>query len=351
MSTTNSEQALGTQLAATSSPRILAQATTAGDGLPAGLSEEDLTLDGARGAEPAAGAPPAADPGGSSLVESPTWNDFVAGWDQGIYQDPILCGMLAGFALGLLGVFVVLRRAVFVTAAVSQAAGLGVALAFYSAIHLGVSVPPVVGALVLSLLVAGLLAVPVGKWRLPRESWLGFAFIACSAGAVLVGDRIAQEAHDISAILFGTAVLVRKSDLYLVAAAGAVTAAVTLVGHRGFVFSGFDPHGARVQRLPVRTLELTLWAMVAVLISITTRALGALPVFAFAVLPAMAALALAQRLRWVLLVASAIGGVAGGLGYLLAFFAELPVGASQAALCAGVLVVALLLARLRRGLG
>ena len=47
--------------------------------------------------------------------EQPTWHDFVDNWS--LYRDPVLCGVTAGAVLGVLGVFVVLRRAVFVTAA------------------------------------------------------------------------------------------------------------------------------------------------------------------------------------------------------------------------------------------
>ena len=279
---------------------------------------------------------------------APSWSDFTAGWHQGIYQDPILCGAWAGLTLGMLGVFIVLRRAVFVTAAISQSAGLGVALAFYCAIHLGFAVPPVAGALALALLAAGALALPVEKWQLPRESLLGFAFVAASAGAILVGDRISQESHDISAILFGTAVLVRELDLILVGVVGLAVVLATIVAYRGLVFVGFDRVGAEVHGLPVRRLELLFWILLAVQVSVTTRAIGALPVFAFAVLPAMAALALVERLRWALVIAAAIGTAAGALGYLLAFFGELPVGASQATVCVLALVVALAATRLRR---
>jgi zinc transport system permease protein len=98
----------------------------------------------------------------------PSWADFVSGWELGIYRDPVLCGVAAGGVLGLLGVFVVLRRAVFVTAAVSQAAGLGVALSFYLAIHHGLELPPFVGALALALVATTALALPARRLHLPN---------------------------------------------------------------------------------------------------------------------------------------------------------------------------------------
>lgn len=283
-------------------------------------------------------------------ANGPTWAELVEGIELGLYGAPILCGVIAGLALGYLGVFVVLRRMVFITAAVSQAAGLGVALSFFAGIHLGLDVPPVVGALVLALAVTGVLTIPAARLRLSRESLLGLAYLACWAGAVLVGDRIVQESHDIASILFGTAVLVRDLDLHLVTGAAALVLAVMLVAHRGFTFAAFDPESARVQGLPVRALDFVSWVLVAITVSVATRALGVLPVFAFAVLPAMAALTMVDRLRWVLALAASFGALSGGAGYLFAFFMELPVGASQAFVALLVFLLAALV-RVARGRG
>src|SRR3954469_18082157 len=86
----------------------------------------------------------------------PGWHDFASSW--ALYRDPIVCGVVAGAVLGVLGVFVVLRRAVFVTSAVSQSAALGVALAFLFGIYLGFTPPPVLCAFVLALASTGVLA-------------------------------------------------------------------------------------------------------------------------------------------------------------------------------------------------
>lgn len=280
---------------------------------------------------------------------APGWGEFVTGWELGIYRDPVLAGATVGLVLGVLGVFIVLRRAVFVTAAVSQASGLGVALAFYAASHLGWQVPAGLSALAMAALTAGWLALRAPGTRLPRESWLGFAYLGCSAAAVLVGDRITQEAHDIAAILFGTAVLVRRSDLWLIVIVGAFVLGTLRLGVRGLVFAGFDPDGARVQRLPVRAIELSFWMLVALMVSISTRALGALPVFAFAVLPAMGALAVTRNLTATVTVAALSGAAAGALGYLFAFFFEFPVGASQALVAVAVGGTLLVASRWRSG--
>jgi zinc transport system permease protein len=274
------------------------------------------------------------------------WADFIDGFE--LFRDPILCGVLAGLVLGYLGVFVVLRRMVFVTATISQSAGLGVALAFFAEIHLGFAVDPAIGAVILSLAATLIFALPSERLKLSRESILGAAYVASGAFAIIIGDKIAQEAHDIAAILFGTAVLVRSLDLYLVAAAGAVITAIHLLWHRGFIFASFDPDGARVQGLPVRFLDTVMWTLLALEVSFATRALGVLPVFAFAVLPAMSALLFAVRPGRTMLLAAFFGAISGGAGYLGAYFFALPVGAAQAATATLLFMLMLGLSRIRR---
>src|SRR6218665_2385090 len=104
-------------------------------------------------------------------VEAPTWAQF---WDAyELFQDPILCALIAGGVLGFLGVYVVLRRMVFVSAAVTQSAGLGVALAFFAEIHLGVHVDPTAGAVGLALVATLVLMLDPSRLRLPRGGGRG----------------------------------------------------------------------------------------------------------------------------------------------------------------------------------
>jgi zinc transport system permease protein len=277
------------------------------------------------------------------LHETPvvTWRAFLGAWE--LFRDPLLCALVAGAVLGFLGVFVVLRRMVFVSAGVTQSAGLGVALAFYVDIHLGLHLDPLFGAAALSLLATLALSVDSGILRLPRESVLGLVFALSGGGAVLLGDRISQEAHDIESILFGSAVLVRPLDLAIVLIAGGLILAVHLWWLRGLVFASFDPDAARVQGLPVALLDRTLFVSIGVMVGVSARALGSLPVFAFSVLPAAAALLLGFRLPWALALATFLGALAGVGGYLFAFFYQFPVGGSQTVAASAFVVLAIVI--------
>ena len=89
-----------------------------------------------------------------------------------------------------------------------------------------------------------------------------------------------------------------------------------------------------------RAWAAVLVASLAMAVSLSTRVLGALPVFAFTVLPAMAGLRLAPNVAGAAAVAALLGAVAGVVGYGVAFLYQLPVGASQALVAGGGLVLA-----------
>ena len=287
-----------------------------------------------------------------------TWHELFA--NLGIFRDAILAGGLAGALLGFLGVHVVLRRMVFASSAIAQAAALGVALSFWvpavidplghAAGHAagpgGHVIPsplfqPVLWAIAASLLATLVFIANPVRLHLTRESMLGFVFLASGAGAVIIGDRITQDAHDLTTILFGSAVVVQTSDLYWIGAATVVLLGGHLVLWRALLFVGYDPLGAEVQGMPVRALNGFLFVSVGLAVALCTRALGALPVFAFSVLPAMTALALTSRIGLCFVLATAFGAFSGVAGYAVSFRAELPVGATETAMAAALLAAAL----------
>jgi zinc transport system permease protein len=270
--------------------------------------------------------------------QTASWSSFLAAWE--LFRDPMLCALMAGTVLGFLGVYVVLRRMVFVSVAVTQASALGVALAFFAEIHLGLNLDPIVGAIVLALGSTLLLSIDPRAYRLPRESMLGFAFALTGGATILIEASILQEAHDIHSILFGSAVLVRPVDLAAVGITSALVMILHVLWYRGMVFASFDPDAARVQGLPVRFLSAFLLASVGAMVGVAARALGALPVFALGTLPAITALALGLELTWAFVMAALLGALAGGAGYLVAFFFDLPVGGSQTMVASAFLLLA-----------
>ena len=262
-----------------------------------------------------------------------------------LWRDPLLAAVVAAGLCGYLGVFVVLRRVAFVSAALSQISGLGVALAFYVGSYFGVdphaedtplTFSPVLYALVLSCTGSVLLGLPGRAKRITSEAIVALAYLAASASVVLIlsSARIVQEAHEVGDLLFGNAVAIRREHLIALLVTAAAVAVVHAIFFKDFLFVSFDGETARSAGYPVVMLDVLLYASIGTAVAVATRAIGTLPVFAFLVLPAGAALLLSERTPVIVVLAITISVLCAVAGYYLSFVHGLPTGPTMAALCA-----------------
>jgi zinc transport system permease protein len=265
--------------------------------------------------------------------------DFWAGRD--LWREPLIAGVLAGGILGYIGVFVVLKRMVFVSAALSEISGVGVAFAFWLGAVLGIdphrhgTVPlllePTWFSLTFACLAAALFSLRPGHRKLGAETIVGLGYIVASALilAILNSPRIAQEAHAVGDILFGNAVTVPRQQIEALFSAALAAVIVHAIFFKELLFVSYDPETAVVQGMGVFRYELLLNLATAVVISVATRAVGALPVFAFSVIPAAAALMLTDRIRLTIALSVLFGVISAAVGYYFSWVEQLPTGATM----------------------
>jgi zinc transport system permease protein len=276
-----------------------------------------------------------------------------------LWQEPMLASVIGAALLGYLGFFVLLRRIAFMSAALSQVSGLGVAVSFLVGSYFGMEphgptpwwLSPSAGAFLFAGLGAVLMALPARSKRVTPESVVALCYLAASAFVVVVlaNPRIAQEAHEVGDLLFGNAVVVKREDLVELTIAAGITFVIHALFFKEFLFASFDGEAARVFGVPVNRMDLLLHLSLALCIAVATRALGALPVFAFLVLPAGAALLFSERLRPVLALSVGIAVFCAAFGYYLSWTLSLPTGSVMVALAVGFWAVAGITRFVRQG--
>jgi zinc transport system permease protein len=262
-------------------------------------------------------------------------SDFLAARE--IWQVPLAASVVAGALLGALGVYVVLRRTVFVSAALTQVSTLGLVatLLLEERFHIETEHPAEQLAVAIAFsIVAALLLGAFRPRRLPAEATVGATWVVASALVVLGVSRLVHAAHDLGGMVFGNAVAVPAADLAFIAA----VAVICLVLHAAFAkelaFTSFDGETAQAVGMNVRLWDAVLFLTIGLAIPAGARALGALPVFAFLTLPAAGALAFRAPFRRAFPLAAALGVFAAGGGYVLSWLAETPTGATMVALAA-----------------
>lgn len=248
-----------------------------------------------------------------------------------------------------LGVFIVLRRAAFVGAALAQVSSLGIALAMSAGALLGASdghtthLPAAPFALGLTLLAAATLALQPRERRLPRESIVAIVYVAAAALAILIIALTTHAEAEILNLVFGNVLTIGRATVIEVAAITTLLGTIHARGYRQFLFVSYDPDMATALGTRARWWNLLLLLTIGAAVATAIRAAGMLVVFNFLVLPAATALLLGRTLRAVFGLAVAAGLFAAVTGVSLSYVADLPTGpaiiAVNVALLAAVAVV------------
>lgn len=278
-----------------------------------------------------------------------SFSEFLGSYS--LWGGAVVAGMAAGAVCGFIGVYVILHRIVFVSAAMSEVSGLGVMIAFWlaqsqavEASHHTEDVLPLTFAAIFtgifSAVMAGTASARLRDRSKSAESFIGAVYLLSAAGLLLVGNRVTQGAHDVANVLFGNAVVVDQPHLWLLLGVCVPVFAVHAWLRKDILFVSFDPEMALTLGYPVARLRIFLLVSLGVVISIGTRTIGALPVFGFSVLPPMAALALVQNSGSSFWLSAGMGAASAFLGYLASFLFSFPTGACMTAVAGGFVVVA-----------
>lgn len=246
-----------------------------------------------------------------------------------IWRDALAAAAIAGAICGFLGVYVVLRRTVFVSAALTQIATLGLVAALLAQEALGAEVEraSVQLAVATAFSVAGaLLLGAAGQRWIPAEARVGVAYVLAGALVVLGASRLVHAAHDLGGMVFGNAVAVSVFDVAVIGVVAAVCVAIHALFAKEFLFASFDGETAAAMGMRPARWNALLYFTLGLVIPASARVLGALPVFAFLTIPASVALLAGLGLRATFLAATVIGLFAGAGGYVASWFGQLPTG-------------------------
>ena len=278
--------------------------------------------------------------------------DEVGFWQSWfVWRDAMAVAVLSAAALSYLGIWVVLKRVVYVPLALSQVSAVGVVAAYLFASLLGlhphcdrgcaIVVDPAWISLLFALATAFFFARPRGE----SSQAVVVAYLSAGALVLIVGGFVRQDLHDLQTVLFGNAVLVDTVQIAYVGAAALVTVAIHWLLYERFLYVSFDPDAAGAAGIRLFRTEVLLYATFALMISVVTRAIGALPAFGLTVLPALGGLRLGRSMRAAAAIAVAAGVSSAGLGYYASFVLGLPTGATMVALAGLIYGAALALPR------
>jgi len=254
----------------------------------------------------------------------------------------ILAGVGMSLATGPLGSFVVWRRMAYFGDATAHAAILGVALA------LAFSFSVFAGTLVVALAIALSVSTLAGRGH-AVDTLLGvLAHSALALGLVAIsfvkGVRI-----NLEAFLFGDILAVGKIDLAVIWG-GAVLVLATLIWRWSRLLTAtVNEELASSSGIDPKREQLILTLVLAVVVALALKVVGALLIAAMLIIPAAAARGFARTPETMAVLAILFGALASVGGVLGSLIADTPAGPSIVVAAAVIFLVSLISGRARHG--
>jgi ABC-type Mn2+/Zn2+ transport system permease subunit len=258
-----------------------------------------------------------------------------------LLRNSVYVSLVIGLACPVVGVFLVLRRMIFMGVALPQISSTGIAMALSMHVWFGhyegshgedERALAFVGSLAFSLLaILGFALLERGGRGWP-EGRIGTAFVLASAASFLLIAKCPAAERGWLNLFKGEIIAISNADLGVTLAGLSVVLALLLAFRKEFLLVSFDREMAVVLKKNVLFWDILLYLLIGGAISVAVLSVGPLITFGFLLIPPLIAHLLATNMRQLMVLASAIGGAASLAGFCIAYRWDLPVGPTDVVL-------------------
>jgi manganese/iron transport system permease protein len=266
-------------------------------------------------------------------------------FDHAFMRQALFAGMFAGAACGMVGVFAVLMRLTFIGVCLAHAAFAG----GLAALLLGL--PPLAGALAVSLAAAALIGPLADRGEISPDTAVGVVFTAMLGVAIVcLGLMPGPKTAGLN-LLWGSILTVTKGDVAMLAGVLALVAAGVALFYKEILAVACHRQVAAAVGIPATAVFYAILFSTGATVTACLPSVGGLLVYSLIVNPAAAAYQLTYRL-WVMFAAAGLlGAVSAVAGLALAWLADLPAGAAIVVASSATFLVCSALSPKKRRLG
>jgi zinc transport system permease protein len=248
-------------------------------------------------------------------------------------QNALLAGLLAAIACGIVGVYVVVKKIIFISGGIAHASFGGIGLGYLAGFS------PVLGALIFSLVSALSMGYVTRRTRLPEDTAIGILWaIGMALGIVFIGLAPGY-APDLFSYLFGNILTVPSSDLLLMLILDLAIIGIVIAFYKEFLALSLDEEYSTVIGIPVEALYLLLLGMIALTVVILLRIVGMILIIALLTIPAALARQFTYNLGKMMILAIIFGIVLTFGGLWISYALDLASGATIVLLGGAALLV------------
>src|ERR1051325_1249699 len=262
----------------------------------------------------------------------------------------IYISMLVGLVCPLVGVYLVLRRLIFMGVALPQISSCGIAFAFAMQawgvlphLHEQEHGLAFFGSLLFTLPTILVLSLLVRHGGGSVEGRLGTVYVLAGAWSILLLVTNPLGEHGLLDMLKGEIIAVSKDDLKRTVGTFGAVVVLFLVFRKEFLLVSFDREMAITLKKNIVFWDALLFLLIGLAISMAVLSVGPLVTFGFLLIPPLIAHLFAANMKQFVVVASSIGVVSAFVGFCFAYRWDFPVGPTDIVLLGVIYLFATLI--------
>jgi ABC-type Mn2+/Zn2+ transport system permease subunit len=265
-----------------------------------------------------------------------------------LLRNSVYISVVFGVTCPLVGVYLVVRRLVFLGVALPQVSSCGIAFAFalqgwgmlpHAHESAGEHTLAFLGSTTFTLAAILLLSWLSRRGRGSVEARIGTAYVLAGAWSILLLVKNPIGEHGLLDLLKGEIIAVSNFELAVTAGTFLVVIGLLFAFQKEFLLVSFDRDMAVSLKKNVLGWDAFLFLLIGLTISMSVLSVGPMVTFGFLLLPPLAAHLVARTMRQFALVAAALGGGAALAGFCVAYKFDLPVGATDVALLGAIFLL------------
>ena len=251
-------------------------------------------------------------------------------------RNAFMAGIVVSILCPIVGLFIVLRRNSMIGDTLSHSSFAGVAIGLVFGIN------PIISAFVFTTFCAIIIELLRGSFKKYAELVMSIV-LTFSLGIAIILISTGKASGKVNSILFGSILTVSKSDLIIIAIAGAITLGILALIYNKLIYVTFDEEGAKTTGINVKLINYLFTILVGATISLSIKIMGILVISSIIVVPVATAMQLKTNFRKTLIFSVVFGLIDILAGLVLAYYLNSAAGGTIAVTSVIVLVITLII--------
>lgn len=258
-------------------------------------------------------------------------------FQYGFMQNAFIAAVLVSVACGIVGTYVVVKKIVSISGAISHAAFGGIGLGYLIGIN------PILAAIPFSILSAISIGLINERVKISEDTAIGILWSVGMGLGVIFINLSPQYAPDLFSFLFGNILTVPESDLILMLILDLIILFIVFLFYREFLAISFDEEFSKVVGVPAESMYILLLCLVALSVVVLIKVVGVILVIALLSIPAAISMQYTNGIKKIMIFSVILGIFLNILGLWLSFIFDLASGATIVLVLGITFVISILL--------